>query len=191
MAYLDGSGLARLWEKIKNTFADTDHVHGNHNVFSNYPKGAGDAAKQEDKTDADNCKFLNHISDGKVKSSHRIGGGGGTTIVTDDMNTDMFDGSITITSTGMNIGTFTQGGTDLTVTIDTGFTETPKLFELYCTTDGSTVELVAECYPQLDAPFNYINHLALPISSIDFDGGVATINWHTSTGLKFMWQAYI
>lgn len=188
MGYLDDNGLARLWKKIKNTFADTNHTHRNYNVFANDPFGL-----TEDKTSSANYKFLNHISDGKVKSSHRIAGGGGTTIITDDMNTDMFDGSITITSAGMNVGEVINDSK--TMTIETGFSETPKMFRLYyattdATTGATTINLAAECHPQLDAPFNLIVY-NLPIGSITFNDGVATINWHTSTGLSCMWQAYI
>lgn len=88
-----------------------------------------------------------------------------------------------------NTGTFTHNTAN--ITIDTGFTDTPKLFRLYYTTDGETVELAVECRPGLDAPFNLINNSGLPINSVDFEGGTATINAATSTGLSMMWEAYI
>lgn len=94
-----------------------------------------------------------------------------------------------ITSSCVKNGTFTHDSANMT--IDTGFTETPKIFKLYYTTDGSTVELAVECRPELDAPFNFINHSGLPINSVDFNGGVATVNCSVSTGLTFMWEAYI
>lgn len=94
-----------------------------------------------------------------------------------------------ITSSCVKNGTITHDSANMT--IDTGFTETPKIFKLYYTTDGSTVELAVECRPELDAPFNFINHSGLPINSVDFNGGVATVNCSVSTGLTFMWEAYI
>lgn len=133
--------------------------------------------------------YLNHVEDGTVKSSHKIIGAGGANVASETSGTNDFDGIIKITSSCVKNGTITHDSANMT--IDTGFTETPKIFKLYYTTDGSTVELAVECRPELDAPFNFINHSGLPINSVDFNGGVATVNCSVSTGLTFMWEAYI
>ncbi len=175
MGYLDDNGLARLWDKIKN------HIRNTKNVIApapNVPKDiSGDTV------------FLNHVAGGEIASSHLISGTGGTRVVSHSSGTDNFDGVIEISSAGVNVGKFVNDS--ITTMIDTGFAETPKMLKLYCfNTNEGTLGLVAECYPHLDAPFNLIVH-GMPIGSITFNGGVATVNWHTSTGLSCMWEAYI
>lgn len=133
--------------------------------------------------------YLNHVINNEVVSSHKIIGAGGASVTSETSSTNDFNGIIKITSSCVKNGTITHDSANMT--IDTGFTETPKIFKLYYTTDGSTVELAVECRPELDAPFNFINHSGLPINSVDFNGGVATVNCSVSTGLTFMWEAYI
>lgn len=134
--------------------------------------------------------FLNCVVDGNVVSSHKIQGNGGAKISTAEGSETDGDSVIVITSSCVKNGTFTHDTANMT--IDTGFTDTPKLFKLYYyDSNENAVKLAAACRPELDAPFNFINHSALPISSIEFDGGAATINCSVATGLSFMWESYI
>ncbi len=91
-------------------------------------------------------------------------------------------------SSCVNTGTFTHS--EQNMTIDTGFTETPKIFVLYCNYSGNIVQ-AARCRPALTAPFDCVLNADLPIAGIDFNGGIVTVNCHTSTGLTFAWEAYI
>lgn len=134
--------------------------------------------------------FLNHVVDGNVVSSHKIQGNGGTKISTAAGSETNGDSVIVITSSCVKNGTFTHDTAN--ITIDTGFNDTPKMFKLYYYDSGeNTVKPAVECRPELDAPFNLINHSGLPINSIEFEGGTATIDAATSTGLSMMWEAYI
>ena len=134
--------------------------------------------------------YLNHVVDGEVASSHLITGGGGTKVKSHSSGSGTINGVIEITSSCANTGTFTHDTAN--ITIDTGFTDTPKMFKLYYYDSGeNTVKPAVECRPELDAPFNLINHSGLPINSIEFEGGTATIDAATSTGLSMMWEAYI
>lgn len=134
--------------------------------------------------------FLNHVVDGAVVSSHLVTGGGGTKVKSHSSGSGTIDGVIEITSSCANTGTFTHDTANMT--IDTGFTDTPKLFKLhYYDSSENAVKLAVECRPELDAPFNLINHSGLPINSVEFEGGTATIDAATSTGLSMMWETYI
>ena len=134
--------------------------------------------------------FLNHVVDGAVASSHKIQGNGGVKISTFAGSETDGNSVIVITSSCVKNGTFTHDTANMT--IDTGFTDTPKLFKLYYyDSSENAVKLAAECRPELDAPFDFINHSALLISSIDFDGGAATVNCSVATGLSFMWESYM
>lgn len=134
--------------------------------------------------------YLNHVVDGEVASSHLVTGGGGTKVKSHSSGSGTINGVIEITSSCANTGTFSHDTAN--ITIDTGFTDTPKMFKLYYYDSGeNTVKLAVECRPELDAPFNLINHSGLPINSVDFEGGTATIDTATSTDLSMMWEAYI
>lgn len=134
--------------------------------------------------------YLNHVVDGAVVSSHKIQGNGGTKISTAAGSETNGDSVIVITSSCVKNGTFTHDTAN--ITIDTGFNDTPKMFKLYYYDSGeNTVKLAVECRPELDAPFNSINHSGLPINSVGFEGGTATIDAATSTGLSMMWETYI
>lgn len=134
--------------------------------------------------------YLNHVVDGAVVSSHLVTGGGGTKVKSHSSGSSTIDGVIEITSSCANTGTFTHDTAN--ITIDTGFNDTPKMFKLYYYDSGeNTVKPAVECRPELDAPFSLINHSGLPINSVEFEGGTATIDAATSTGLSMMWDAYI
>lgn len=134
--------------------------------------------------------YLNHVVDGAVVSSHLVTGGGGTKVKSHSSGSGTVDGVIEITSSCANTGTFSHNTAN--ITIDTGFNDTPKMFKLYYYDSGeNTVKPAVECRPELDTPFNLINHSGLPINSIGFEGGTATIDAATSTGLSMMWDAYI
>lgn len=134
--------------------------------------------------------FLNYVVDGAVVSSHKIQGNGGTEISTAAGSETDGNSVIKITSSCVRNDTFIHNTAN--ITIDTGFTETPKIFKLYYwdTNENKSV-LVAECCPELPAPFNCVLNTNLPIAEIEFNGGTVTINCHTSTGLSMMWEAYI
>lgn len=134
--------------------------------------------------------YLNHVVDGNVVSSHKIQGNGGTEISNAAGSETDGNSVIKITSSCVRNDTFIHNTAN--ITIDTGFTDTPKMFKLYYYDSGeNTVKPAVECRPELDAPFNLINHSGLPINSIEFEGGTATIDAATSTGLFMMWEAYI
>ena len=134
--------------------------------------------------------YLNHVVDGEVASSHFITGGGGTKVKSHSSGSGTIDSAIEITSSCANTGTFTHDAAN--ITIDTGFTDTPKMFKLYYYDSGeNTVKPAVECRPELPAPFNCVLNTNLPIAEIEFNGGTVTINCHTSTGLSMMWDAYI
>lgn len=134
--------------------------------------------------------FLNYVVDGAVVSSHKIQGNGGTEISTAAGSETDGNSVIKITSSCVRNDTFIHNTAN--ITIDTGFTETPKIFKLYYwdTNENKSV-LVAECCPELPAPFNCVLNTNLPIAEIEFNGGTVTINCHTSTGLFMMWEVYI
>lgn len=133
--------------------------------------------------------YLNHVVDGAVVSSHKIIGAGGAKVLSEPSGTGNFNGVIKITASCANTGTFSHDTAN--ITIDTGFTETPKIFVLYCNYNGEIIQ-AAKCRPALTAPFDCVlNTDHLPIAGIEFDGGTVTINCHTSTGLSFAWEAYI
>lgn len=175
MGYLDDNGLARLWEKIKS------RVNGIKNVIAPAPNVPINIAEQD-------TVYLNQVVNSNVVSSHFITGGGGTKVLSHNSGANMVDGVIEITSSGVKAGTFTHS--DATMTVDTGYTETPNIFKLYAYYNDA-LELVAECYPKLDDPFNFVKYSTIPINSIEFNGGIAIISSYTSTGFPYMWQAYI
>lgn len=134
--------------------------------------------------------YLNHVVDGTVVSSHKIQGNGGTEISTAAGSETDGNSVIKITSSCVRNDTFIHNTAN--ITIDTGFIDTPKMFKLYYYDSGeNTVKPAVECRPELDAPFDLINHSGLPINSVGFEGGTATIDAATSTGLSMMWEAYI
>ena len=126
--------------------------------------------------------YFNLILNGNITSSHKISGINGTKITTDE------NGNIVAKSSCANTGTLTHS--EQNMTIDTGFTDTPKIFVLYCNYSGEIVQ-AAKCRPGLAAPFVCVLNADLPIVGVDFNGGTVTVNCHTSTGLTFAWEAYI
>lgn len=183
MGYLDDNGLARLWEKIKN------HICNAKNVIAPAPNVPIDIL------DNDNV-YLNHVAGGEIASSHRISGTGGTRVVSHSSGTNNFDGVIEISSAGVNMGIYTPSETvgnsaGNSYEIDTGFTETPKLFKLYYNSESEGILTVVECRPQLDSPYRFISHNNLPVSGVSFDGGIVTVKWHVSIAVSVMWEAYI
>ncbi len=128
--------------------------------------------------------YFNLVLNGKIVSGHKISGANGAEVTTDE-NGDVV---VTAKSSCANTGTLTHD--EQNMTIDTGLTETPKIFILYCNYNGNIVQ-AAKCRPGLATPFECVLNADLPIASIDFNGGTATVNCHTSTGLTFAWEAYI